>query len=110
MFDNCSYTCSPWTSAGKVFPSGCSVIQHAGNCTPSTPDANFVNNQYIIYYAVSEPGTTNSAIGVVVSGSMVSGTWMDLGKVLESSEGQSVFNASEFLALHIAAACYGRVL
>ncbi|KAF8211949.1 glycoside hydrolase family 43 protein [Mycena galopus ATCC 62051] len=82
----------PWTSAGSVLPSGCSVIPQAGNCNVWAPDVNFIDGLYTVYYAISELGSQNSAIGVATSPSMVAGTWTDLGLVINSVTGD-VYNA-----------------
>ena len=48
------------------------------------PTVSFFNNQYYLYYAVSEFGTIDSAIGVATSPSLNTPTWTDLGKVVQS--------------------------
>jgi autotransporter-associated beta strand protein/T5SS/PEP-CTERM-associated repeat protein len=48
------------------------------------PSVSFFNNQYYLYYAVSEFGTIDSAIGVATSPSLSTPTWTDLGKVVQS--------------------------
>jgi len=82
----------PWARSGSVMPSNCSVINHVGNCTPWAPDVNFVNGQYVLYYAVSLSGQPVSAIGVATSPSMDNGTWDDLGEVFSSTSGDN-YNA-----------------
>jgi len=48
------------------------------------PDIAYFNGRYNLYYAASQWGTRNSAIGVVTSPSLTSPVWTDQGKVVES--------------------------
>lgn len=78
-----------WSTANAVFP---------GNPPPWTtnavigfggyfwaPDIAYFNGRYNLYYACSQWGTINSAIGLVTSPSLVSPVWTDQGKVIESN-------------------------
>jgi len=49
------------------------------------PDVAYFNGRYNLYYACSQWGTINSAIGLVTSPSLVSPVWTDQGKVIESN-------------------------
>ena len=49
------------------------------------PDVAYFNGRYNLYYACSEWGTINSAIGLVTSPSLTSPAWTDQGKVIESN-------------------------
>ncbi|KIY47839.1 Arabinanase/levansucrase/invertase, partial [Fistulina hepatica ATCC 64428] len=81
----------PWELQGSVLPS-CSVIQLDGRCTIWAPDVHYVNEQYVLYYAVSTLGSQDSAIGVATSDTMEAGTWTDHGEVLSSTSGDT-YNA-----------------
>jgi autotransporter-associated beta strand protein len=48
------------------------------------PDIAYFNSKYYLYYSVSSWGTIDSAIGVATSPSLVSPTWTDQGKVVQS--------------------------
>jgi beta-xylosidase len=48
------------------------------------PDIAYFNGRYNLYYACSQWGTINSAIGLVTSPSLTSPVWTDHGKVVES--------------------------
>ena len=48
------------------------------------PDIAYFNGQYNLYYACSQWGTINSAIGLVTSPSLTAPVWTDHGKVVES--------------------------
>ncbi|KAJ6502271.1 glycoside hydrolase family 43 protein [Mycena sanguinolenta] len=91
MFTSSALT-GPWTSAGAVLPSGCSIIGQNGNCNVWAPDVNYINGLYTVYYAISELGSQNSAIGVAQSSSMAAGTWTDRGFVMDSVAGD-IYNA-----------------
>jgi arabinan endo-1,5-alpha-L-arabinosidase len=72
----------PWTSEGPVLPNG-SEIPITGSNADSlwAPDAHLIGDNYYVYYAVSSPGSQNSAIGVATSSSLDSGTWVDHGSL-----------------------------
>jgi arabinan endo-1,5-alpha-L-arabinosidase len=48
------------------------------------PDIAYFNGRYNLYYACSQWGTINSAIGLVTSPSLTAPVWTDQGKVVES--------------------------
>jgi hypothetical protein len=86
-----------WTYSGQVFP-GAPPAWTTNTVTSFTgffwaPDIIYQNGQYYLYYAVSEWGTIDSAIGLVTSPSLVSPTWTDQGMVVRSVPGVSAFNA-----------------
>ncbi|TBU25240.1 glycoside hydrolase family 43 protein, partial [Dichomitus squalens] len=83
----------PWTNVGSVLPN-CTVIPISvpKPCSLWAPDINFVNGQYVLYYAASALGSQNSATGVATSPSMEPGTWTDHGAVVTSANGDE-FNA-----------------
>lgn len=49
------------------------------------PDEAYFNGRYNLYYACSDWGTINSAIGLVTSPSLIAPTWTDQGKVIQSN-------------------------
>ena len=49
------------------------------------PDNAYFNGRYNLYYACSQWGTINSAIGLVTTPSLVSPVWTDRGKVIQSN-------------------------
>ena len=77
-----------WSSTAAVFPGG--PPAWTTNDIPAftgyfwAPDIAFFNGSYYLYYACSEWGTRNSAIGVATSPSLNSPSWTDRGKVVES--------------------------
>ena len=91
-----------WSSIPAVFPSGppawtttdlpafTNIVSGATNITPAfsgyfwAPDIAYFNGRYHLYYACSQWGTRNSAIGVATSPSLNSPSWTDQGKVVES--------------------------
>ncbi len=57
------------------------------------PDEAYFNGRYNLYYACSDWGTINSAIGLVTTPSLVAPTWTDQGKVIQSNPvGQTTTN------------------
>jgi Glycosyl hydrolases family 43/Concanavalin A-like lectin/glucanases superfamily/Bacterial Ig-like domain (group 2) len=57
------------------------------------PDEAYFNGRYNLYYACSDWGTIDSAIGLVTTPSLVSPTWTDQGKVIQSNPvGQTTSN------------------
>lgn len=81
----------PWEQQGYVLPQ-CSVIPLPGSCDIWAPDVTLVDGTFYMYYSVSQIASQASAIGVVTSKSLDSGSWTDHGMVLESSFGKE-FNA-----------------
>jgi len=78
-----------WTAVSAVFP-GSPPAWTTNNISGFTgyfwaPDEAYFNGRYNLYYACSEWGTINSAIGLVTSPSLVSPVWTDQGKVIESN-------------------------
>jgi len=78
-----------WTATGAVFPGGPpgwttnAVTGFTGYFW--APDEAYFNGRYNLYYAASQWGTINSAIGLVTSPSLVSPVWTDRGKVIQSN-------------------------
>lgn len=87
-----SYTCRPWTNAGKAL-SACANVNSPGNCDLWAPDINYFDGQYVLYYSASTLSSQISVIGVATSPSMEPGTWTDHGEVISSTTGD-VYNAS----------------
>ncbi|KAL9051557.1 MAG: hypothetical protein Q9162_005949 [Coniocarpon cinnabarinum] len=58
----------------------------------NAPDVHFINDMYILFYAVSSYGTQNSVIGYTTSTNLEPGTWIDHGPVI-SSNSSCGFNA-----------------
>lgn len=57
------------------------------------PDVRAFNGRVWMYYAVSEFGKNNSAIGLTSASSMIAGDWRDDGLVLSSRSGAQSYNA-----------------
>ena len=78
-----------WTAVSAVFPGGppAWTTNAITNFTGYfwAPDNAYFNGRYNLYYACSEWGTINSAIGLVTSPSLVSPVWTDQGKVIQSN-------------------------
>jgi Glycosyl hydrolases family 43/Concanavalin A-like lectin/glucanases superfamily len=78
-----------WTATSAVFPGG--PPAWTSNSVPGftgyfwAPDIAYFNGRYNLYYACSQWGTINSAIGLVTSPSLVSPAWTDQGKVIQSN-------------------------
>ena len=49
------------------------------------PDEAYFNGRYNLYYACSDWGTINSAIGLVTTPSLIAPTWTDQGKIIQSN-------------------------
>jgi beta-xylosidase len=79
-----------WTYAGQVAPAGPpawatnAVPGHDPNNWAWAPDIAFFNGKYHLYYSISQWGTIDSAIGLYTSPSLISPTWTDQGKVIQS--------------------------
>jgi arabinan endo-1,5-alpha-L-arabinosidase len=79
-----------WSAVSAVFPRN--PPAWTTNAIPDftgyfwAPDVAYFNGQYYMYYACSEWGTINSAIGVASSPSLTSPVWTDLGKVIQSND------------------------
>jgi len=78
-----------WTAASPIFPGGppAWTTNAVTNFTGYfwAPDVAYFNGRYNLYYACSQWGTINSAIGLVTSPSLGSPVWTDRGKVIESN-------------------------
>jgi hypothetical protein len=77
-----------WTYSGQVFP-GIPPSWTTNAVTNFTgffwaPDIAYFNGRYNLYYSCSSWGTIDSAIGLVTTPSLVSPTWTDRGKVVQS--------------------------
>jgi len=81
-----------WTFGGTVFspvtvpPAWVStaVQDYDPNNWCWAPDVAYFNGKYHVYYSVSEWGTIDSVIGLVTSPSLITPTWTDQGKVVQS--------------------------
>lgn len=79
-----------WTSAGQVAPARPpawatnAVPGHDPNNWAWAPDIAFFNGKYHLYYSISQWGTIDSAIGLYTSPSLITPTWTDQGKVIQS--------------------------
>lgn len=89
-----------WESVGRVFETA--VPAWAAKEVPGTtaiwaPDISFFNGRYHLYYSVSTFGSQRSCIGVATNTTLdpaeASYKWVDQGKVIESAEGKTDFNA-----------------
>jgi arabinan endo-1,5-alpha-L-arabinosidase len=78
-----------WSSTSAVFPGA--PPAWTTSAVPGfsgyfwAPDIAYFNGRYNLYYACSQWGTINSAIGLVTSPSLVSPVWTDQGKVVQSN-------------------------
>jgi hypothetical protein len=78
-----------WSEVSPVFPN--SPPAWTSNSVPGftgyfwAPDIAYFNGRYNLYYACSQWGTINSAIGLVTSPSLLSPVWTDQGKVIQSN-------------------------
>lgn len=78
-----------WTEVSPVFPGN--PPAWTTNAVPGftgyfwAPDVAYFNGQYNLYYACSDWGTINSAIGLVTSPSLAAPVWTDQGKVIQSN-------------------------
>lgn len=79
-----------WSTTSAVFPSG--PPSWTTNAVPGgtpnyfwAPDTAYFNGLWHMYYAYSQFGTINSAIGVATSPSLTSPVWTDHGKVVQSN-------------------------
>ncbi|CAG8129044.1 unnamed protein product [Penicillium olsonii] len=72
----------PWTELGGALPEGTSL--RLDNTDPKNlwaPDVHYQNDQYYMYYVLSELGTKNSQIGVATSKTLEPGSWTDHGAI-----------------------------
>lgn len=80
-----------WSPTTPVFPNGppAWTTNAVPGGTPNyfwAPDLAYFNGLWHIYYAYSEWGTIESAIGVATSPSLTSPVWTDRGKVVQSND------------------------
>ena len=77
-----------WSAVSPVFTN---IPAWTTNAVPGfggyywAPDNAYFNDRYNLYYAASDWGTINSAIGLVTSPSLTSPVWTDQGKVIQSN-------------------------
>jgi hypothetical protein len=86
-----------WSAASPVFPGN--PPAWTTNAVPGftgyfwAPNVAYFNGRYNLYYAASEWGTINSAIGLAISPSLATPVWTDQGKVIQSNPvGQTTTN------------------
>jgi arabinan endo-1,5-alpha-L-arabinosidase len=86
-----------WSAVSPVFPGN--PPAWTTNAVPGftgyfwAPDVAYFNGRYNLYYAASEWGTINSAIGLVTTPSLAAPVWTDQGKVIQSNpDGQTTTN------------------
>ncbi|RWA06955.1 hypothetical protein EKO27_g8155 [Xylaria grammica] len=82
----------PWTYKGAALPSG-SSIDLPGNQDLWAPDVTLVGDTYYLYYAVSQFGSQDSAIGVATSTTLDVGSWTDRGSTGVKSSSAKPYNA-----------------
>ncbi len=79
-----------WTYGGSVFPGdppawvSLAVPDYDPGNWAWAPDVAYFNGKYHVYYSVSQWGTIDSVIGLVTSPSLITPTWTDQGKVVQS--------------------------
>jgi len=75
-------------TAGTVWPNGAPWAHQftAGSDTLWAPDLSFRNGRYYLYYAASTFGSRNSAIFLATSPTAASGSWTNLGIVVQTSD------------------------
>lgn len=76
----------PWSLTGTVLDAP-AIIQKGDNTSPWAPNVIQVGNIFYCYYAVSESGSRDSAIGVATSSDPGPGGWTDHGLVLQTGSG-----------------------
>jgi len=80
-----------WSAGSNVYP-GNTPPAWAASAVPGydpgnwnwAPDIAYFNGKYHLYYSVSEWGTIDSAIGLFTSSSLITPSWADQGKVVQS--------------------------
>ena len=75
-----------WKDVGAAFPNGAAwtTTYTKGDKNLWAPDLSYHNGQYYMYYSASSFGTSRSAIFLATSKTGASGSWTDLGRVIES--------------------------
>lgn len=76
----------PWTQTGSLLD-GHSVITKGDSKSPWAPNTIQIGDKFYCYYAVSNAGCRDSAIGVASSDSPGPGGWTDHGLILQSGSG-----------------------
>ncbi|KAL2004303.1 hypothetical protein VTN02DRAFT_4028 [Thermoascus thermophilus] len=76
----------PWTQVGTVLD-GPSVVAKGDNEKPWAPMTIEKDGTFYCFYAVSEDGSRNSAIGVATSNSPEGGNWTDHGSIIDTGSG-----------------------
>jgi arabinan endo-1,5-alpha-L-arabinosidase len=81
-----------FTRVGPAFPHGTALAaQYAGDPMEIwAPDVSRRGETYWMYYAVSQFGSNNSAIGVATSRTAAPGTWTDRGLVYATKSGDAI--------------------
>lgn len=86
-----------WTQGTQIFGSELDwwrdYAPNMGSNDVWAPDCYYYRGRYWLYYAVSEFGTNNSAIGLTSCTSIVSGDWRDDGVVVSTSSSSNATNA-----------------
>lgn len=85
----------PWKESGTVLGQA-SVIQKGARSKPWAPTILQVYDTFYCYYAVSEAGSRDSAIGVATSSSPGPGGWTDHGAIIQTGTG----NGSQIRPMH----------
>ncbi|KAJ9211928.1 CAZyme family GH43 [Paecilomyces variotii] len=76
----------PWNLTGSLLD-GPAAINKGANTEPWAPNTIQVGDTFYCYYAVSEAGSRDSAIGVATSSHPGPGGWTDHGLVLQTGSG-----------------------
>lgn len=82
-----------WTAGATIFPGN--PPSWTTNAVPGftgdfwAPDIVYLNGTYYLYYAVSTFGSQVSAIGLVTTTNLASGSWTDQGAVIQSTNGSA---------------------
>ncbi|KAJ5884740.1 hypothetical protein N7495_009250 [Penicillium taxi] len=92
LYASASSLAGPWTTLGSLLPDG-SSIDLDGNTDLWAPDAQRINSQYYVYYAVSTFGSQDSAIGLATSDTMELDSWTDHGSIGVQSSSSKDYNA-----------------
>jgi hypothetical protein len=94
-----------WSGTSTVFPAYAPPAW-TSNAVPNfdgyfwAPDIAYFNGRYNLYYACSQWGTINSAIGVVTTPSLTSPTWTDQGKVVQSNDSAHTTTDTDFTSIN----------
>ena len=84
----------PWTTTGEIPAPAITKQYKTGNVWAPEVVYDEASRKHFLYYAVSEFGTNNSAIGVASSSEPCkTDSWTDLGVVLTSAAGKQDYNA-----------------